>query len=387
MKIEPVCATITAVHSITDRSGANTPFAPDAVWRRHGMTTYRNFIFPLLARLDPEEAHERTLRLLENAQVNPIGQSFIRSIAGQLPQQPVQICGLTFPNVLGMAAGFDKDARVTAGLAQLGFGHVEVGTLTPRPQPGNPRPRIFRLPEDEALINRMGFPNGGVETAVARLSKVPVDRTFVLGVSLGKQKETGLADAAGDYIAVMRAVFPYADYLAVNISSPNTPGLRALQGGNYLGRLLDTLLKENQALADKHGVARRPLLVKIAPDLTDAELAEMVNTAVASGIDGIIATNTTLGRAGLKSPRQGEQGGLSGAPLADRSTQIIRAIAQQTGGKLPIIGVGGIRTAADVREKLAAGAALVQLYTALIYAGPGLPGQILRDLAAADRAA
>lgn len=346
------------------------------------MTTYRNLIFPFLARLDPEEAHERTLNLLETAQTNPIGQSVLRSVAGTLPQRPVQLFGLTFPNVLGMAAGFDKDVRIASGLAQLGFGHVEVGTLTPRPQTGNPRPRIFRLREDEALINRMGFPNGGVETAVARL-KALADRPhdFVLGVSLGKQKETELADAANDYLAVMRAVYPFADYLAVNISSPNTPGLRELQGGNYLGHLLSTLTQENWDLSAQHGIGKRPLLVKIAPDLTDDELAEIVDIVLQTHIDGIIATNTTLSRSGLTSPRRDETGGLSGKPLARRSTQIIQAIARQTDGKLPIIGAGGVRTAVDVREKLAAGASLVQLYTSLIYAGPGLPGQILRDLA------
>lgn len=295
--------------------------------------------------------------------------------------------GLTFPNVLGMAAGFDKEVRVAAGLAALGFGHVEVGTLTPRPQAGNPRPRIFRLPGDQALINRMGFPNEGVATAVPRLKALARRRRqFVLGVSLGKQKETPLAGAMHDYVAVMQAVYPYADYLAVNISSPNTPGLRELQGGDYLGHLLRTLVGEGQKLAYQYQVTPRPLLVKIAPDVSWAELDEMVATVMGAGIDGIIATNTTLSREGLLDGAPAETGGLSGRPLANRSTAIIAHIHQETKGRLPIIGVGGIFTAEDVRDKLAAGAALVQLYTALVYEGPTLPGRLLRALAGNGRA-
>ena len=202
--------------------------------------------------MDAETVHDLTLRLLELAQ-NDMTRPFLTKIAGHLPNQPVQLAGLTFPNVLGMAAGFDKDVRVAAGLGLLGFGHIEVGTLTPRPQEGNPRPRIFRLAADGAIINRMGFPNGGVVAAVPRLQKLAAQpREFVLGASLGKQKETPLADAATDYCEVMQAVFPYADYLAVNISSPNTPGLRELQGGDYLGKLLGTLVAENDALAQAH---------------------------------------------------------------------------------------------------------------------------------------
>lgn len=342
---------------------------------------YEKLFFPAIRHLDPEMAHDRTLNALELAQSNSLGRAMLRSIAGEVPVQPVQVGRLHFPNPLGIAAGFDKDARVVRGLALLGFGHVEVGTLTPRPQPGNPRPRIFRLPADGAVINRMGFPNGGVAAAVPRLRALaehPHD--FVLGVSLGKQKETPLADAAGDYIAVMRAVHAYADYLAVNISSPNTPGLRELQGGRYLERLLGALVAENRGLAaaDKPSP---PLWVKVAPDLEPREVDEIMEALVATGIDGIIVANTTLARDGLADQARSEAGGLSGRPLRERATELIGYIHQQMGDALPIIGVGGVGSAAEAREKLDAGAAVVQIYTSMIYGGPGLPGRILRDLA------
>ena len=355
---------------------------------------YKSLIFPFLARMEAETAHERALRLLEWGQKG-WRRPFLQKLAGRIPQQPVSLWGLTFPNVLGMAAGFDKDARVAEGLALLGFGHVEVGTLTPRPQAGNPRPRIFRLRPDGALINRMGFPNAGVDTAVARLRRLSVNgerlsvnggryavggRGYVLGVSLGKQKETPLAEAAGDYTAVMEKVYPYADYLAVNVSSPNTPGLRDLQGGDYLNQLLRTLTRANWQFSQQFKVRRRPLLVKIAPDLTWPELDEILTAVQESRIDGLIATNTTTSRAGLTDPAQTESGGLSGRPLRQRSTEIIAYIHKQTGGKLPVIGVGGAASAADVQAKLEAGASLVQLYTAFIYEGPRLPGRILRRL-------
>ena len=343
---------------------------------------YRQLLFPILCRFDAETVHERTLSALELAQNWAGGRLILRLIAGRMPSRPQTLFGLTFPNVLGMAAGFDKDVRVVEGLARLGFGHIEVGTLTPRPQSGNPRPRIFRLPPDEAIINRMGFPNGGVDAALPHLQRLAqTKRAYVLGVSLGKQKETPLGDAAADYITIMQAVYPYADYLAVNISSPNTPGLRELQGGDYLGHLLGTLQRENATLAAQHNLATRPLLLKIAPDLSWAEVDEVVAAAADHAISALIATNTTLSRAGLTHPAANEVGGLSGLPLRQRSTELIAYIARQTNGQLPIIGVGGIRTAADVQAKLDAGAALVQVYTGLIYAGPGMVGTILRQLA------
>lgn len=341
---------------------------------------YKNLVYPVLARLDAEQVHEQTLTALELAQATAVGRALLRLLAGKLPQRPVPMAGLTFPNVLGMAAGFDKDVRVARGLALLGFGHIEVGTLTPRPQTGNERPRIFRLRPDEALINRMGFPNGGTTAALPRLRAL-VPRPFVLGVSLGKQKETPLAEAAADYVAIMRQVYALADYLAVNISSPNTPGLRDLQGGDYLGQLLGQLQAEGEALAAEHGVAKRPLFLKIAPDLTTAELDQILDAALAHHIAALIATNTTLSRTGLASPLAAEQGGLSGRPLAERSTAVVAHVARQTNGQLPIIGAGGVRNAADVQAKLSAGATLVQLYTGLVYEGPAMVGRILRALA------
>ena len=345
------------------------------------MSLYADRLFPLIRRVDAERAHDVTLHALALAQGVAPGRLLLRRIAGPLPNRPVSCCGLTFPNVLGVAAGFDKEARVAAGLARLGFGHVEVGTLTPRPQGGNPRPRIFRLPEDGAVINRMGFPNGGVAAALPRLRQLAAaNLDCIIGVSLGKQKETPLEEAVDDYLAVLNAVYAYADYLAVNISSPNTPGLRRLQGGDYLGRLLRTLVAAGAAQAASLAIPARPLLVKIAPDLAPAELDEILATALDAGVAGIIATNTTLARDGLRSPRRAEAGGLSGLPLRTRSTDLIAHIARHTGGRLPVIGAGGVRTAADVQAKLDAGAALVQLYTALVYEGPGLPGRLLRDL-------
>jgi dihydroorotate dehydrogenase len=226
------------------------------------MTFYKRVLFPLLARQDAEQVHERTLVALLLAQGMGPGRWVLKRMAGRLPRQPVEVFGLTFPNMLGVAAGFDKDVRVAAGLGLLGFGHVEVGTLTPAPQVGNPRPRVFRLPADQALINRMGFPNGGVAAAVPRLKALQKrGRDFILGVSLGKQKETPLADAAGDYLKVMRPVYRYADYLAVNVSSPNTPGLRELQGRDYLEQLLEVLVVEGQELAQQEGLQPRPLLL------------------------------------------------------------------------------------------------------------------------------
>lgn len=343
---------------------------------------YERLLFPAIRYIDPETAHDRTLNALALAQSNPVGRAVLRDIAGDIPNRPVQVGGLHFPNVLGMAAGFDKDARVVRGLALLGFGHIEIGTLTPRPQPGNPRPRVFRLPADEAVINRMGFPNGGVEAAVSRLRALAAKpHDFVLGVSLGKQKETPLAEAADDYIDVMRAVHACADYLAVNISSPNTPGLRELQGGRYLEQLLNTLVAGNRELAADAGTNAPPLWVKIAPDLEWHEIDEILEALTAAGVDGIIATNTTLARDGLSESAQTEAGGLSGQPLRERATALIAYIHRRMGDALPIIGVGGISSAADAREKLDAGASVVQLYTGMIYGGPGLPGRIMRQLA------
>ena len=342
---------------------------------------YQRYILPLLSRVDPEAAHDLTLSALALAQRWSAGRAILRRLAGDIPQDGVQLFGLNFPNILGVAAGFDKSVRVAPGLAKLGFGHIETGTITPRPQTGNPKPRVFRLLQDEALINRMGFPNIGADAAVARLRDLAeVDRQYVLGVSIGKQKDTALADAVIDYVTVLHATYMYADYLAVNINSPNTPELRKLQGSRYLADLLSALMSESRILAQKHGIAKRPLLIKIAPDLDWGELDGILQIALDQGIDGIIATNTTVGWAGLQGANRSERGGLSGVPLSLQSTKIIRYIAQHTNGMMPIIGVGGIRSAADVQAKIDAGASLVQLYTGLVYQGPGLAGRILRSL-------
>lgn len=343
------------------------------------MSLYRRLVSPLLFRFDAERMHEATLRSLELAQRSGLGRLMLARIAGTVPARPVSALGLSFPNVLGLAAGYDKDARVIEGLVALGFGHIEVGTLTPRPQIGNPTPRVFRLPEDGALINRMGFPNRGVAAALPALETAQRGGA-VIGVSLGKQKETPLAEALNDYVAVMRSVYILADYLAVNVSSPNTPGLRELQGGRYLGDLLVGIQAENERLAAHHQVPARPWLVKIAPDLSWAELDEILAAASAAGAGGVIATNTTLSREGLASVRAGETGGLSGLPLRERSRQVVRYIRRQAQERLTVIGVGGIRTVDDVEAMIEAGADLVQVYTGLVYEGPGLPGRVLRAL-------
>jgi|SRR5690606_3952017 len=348
------------------------------------MPLYQQLVFPLLRRFDPETVHDLTVAALALAQRNAAGRWLLQQIRGPVPPQPVVVSGLRFPNVLGIAAGFDKEAEVAPGLAALGFGHVEVGTLTPYPQPGNPRPRIFRLPDDRALINRMGFPNRGVAAALHHLRRLPRPRDFVVGVSIGKQKETPLEDAARDYLALMNAVYPFADYLALNVSSPNTPGLRALQGKRYLTALLQTLVQRRAELAEQHG-AVRPLWLKVAPDLTPGELAQIVGAALAAGVEAIIATNTTISRPPLRSPHRDESGGLSGAPLAPLSLELLARLRELAGPDLPLVSVGGIFTVADVAERLAAGAALVQLYTGLVYEGPQVAGRILRALAAAPQ--
>jgi len=344
-------------------------------------STYRRFIYPPLSRTDAEEAHQRTLYLLAIAQRHSIGRAVLRFLAGKIPSEAVHLFGLTFPNILGVAAGFDKDVYAPAGLAMLGFGHIETGTITPEPQEGNPKPRIFRLPQDDALINRMGFPNAGAEAAVSRLRLVnQVKRSYVLGVSLGKQKNTTLENAVTDYTSTLTKIFPYADYVAINVSSPNTPELRKLQGNKYLGQLLGDLMAVNHSLAKSHGLSTRPLLIKISPDLTWQELDDILQAAIDNQVAGMIATNTTINRDGLKDANQFQSGGLSGSPLTQRSTEIISHISRQTNGRLPVIGVGGIQTADDIKVKIDAGASLVQLYTALVYEGPRLPGRILREL-------
>jgi dihydroorotate dehydrogenase len=286
----------------------------------------------------------------------------------------VEAFGLTFPNPIGLAAGYDKDGLGWRGLACLGFGHIEVGTVTLNPQPGNPRPRLFRLPDELALINRMGFPGKGAEFVARQVSGRRRGDT-ILGVNLGKSKDTPLEQAELDYIRLLQQFAGLADYAVVNVSSPNTLGLRRLQNQEALTRLLGSLAQYRR----EEGIGM-PILVKLAPDLTDEELEDALDATLSSGMDGVIATNTTIGRSGVRSSLASEAGGLSGEPLRQRSTAMVRLISQWTGGKLPVIGVGGVMSAAHVKEKLDAGAILVQVYTGLVYEGPGLVKRILNEL-------
>ncbi len=334
-------------------------------------------IRPLAFRLEPERAHTLSLNLMRLVgEIGPL--RWLISAWFKPPSKPVQAFGLQFINPVGLAAGYDKDGIAVRGLACLGFGHIEIGTVTPRAQLGNERPRLFRLPEDRALINRMGFPGLGMDSAVRQLQK-PKPKGVILGVNIGKNRDTPLEDAAQDYLAVMRTLYPFADYLAINVSSPNTVGLRQLQARQMLEALLKILLDERHNLSASF---RRtvPLLVKLAPDLNEAELEDALGVMLSVGIDGVIATNTTISRVGLRSPYANEVGGLSGAPLRELSTTMIRRISQLTEGKLPIIGVGGIMSPQDAKEKLDAGASLVQVYTGLVYSGPSLVKEIVRSL-------
>lgn len=325
---------------------------------------------PLLFALEPERAHALTLRALRVAQ--RVG---VLSSSGEITDvaAPVTLMGLQFPNRIGIAAGLDKNGVCIDALGALGVGCVEVGTVTPRPQPGNPPPRIFRLTRARALINRMGFPNDGVEALCERLQA----RTFrgICGVNIGKNAATPLANATQDYVACLKSVAPFADYVTVNVSSPNTAGLRSLQSSNSLKPMLQALLAERERLP-----RRLPLLVKIAPDLEDEALSELAALLRELNIDGVIATNTTLRRDTGLGARGAEQGGLSGAPLRALSLEVVRKLRGMLGPHFPIVGVGGIASLADAQAMRAAGADLVQIYTGLIYEGPGLITALRRGL-------
>jgi dihydroorotate dehydrogenase len=335
---------------------------------------------PLIFRLDPERAHSLTVALLRLAGALPPAAVLLRSFF-RAPDRPVRAFGLEFTNPLGLAAGYDKDGLAWRGLACLGFGHIEIGTVTPRPQPGNPKPRVFRLVEDQAVINRMGFPGLGADFVARQLGeRRPAG--LVLGVNIGKNKDTPLEAAAQDYVDLLRRFAPQADYLAVNVSSPNTAGLRRLQGRAMLEELLAALSRARSAHLDHARTpGSLPILVKLAPDLTDEELEDALAAIHGAGMDGVIATNTTLARPDLRSSLAAENGGLSGAPLAARSRDFVRRVVQLGAGQLPVIGVGGVMNATDACAMLDAGACLVQVYTGLIYAGPGLPQAILREWA------
>jgi dihydroorotate dehydrogenase len=341
---------------------------------------YKRVIRKALFRLhggDAERVHETTLGAL--SRLSPA----LRFSTGARNERTV--FGVRFPNPVGLAAGMDKDGRALPAWAALGFGFVEVGTVTRHPQPGNPRPRLFRLRESEAIINRMGFNNAGAQALATRLERLGPLRV-PLGISLGKSKVTPVEDAVEDYCASLRALYPWGDYFAVNISSPNTPGLRSLQDRTALAELLGGLTSTADSLAG--GGARKPILVKIAPDLTDSAIAELLEVCDQHGISGLIATNTTLGRSGLAAADQalaGEAGGLSGRPLASRALDVVRFVSKETDGKLPIIGVGGIFGADDAVRMVDAGADLVQVYTGFIYEGPGLVRRVNQALAAPSR--
>jgi dihydroorotate dehydrogenase len=336
---------------------------------------YSRLVRPVLFRVgagDPEAAHEFTLHALARtgAALAPLRRWFA------VPA-PRTVFGVRFPNPVGLAAGMDKNGIALPGWAALGFGHVEVGTVTWHPQPGNPRPRLYRLPASEALINRMGFNNQGSQALADRLRKrgpLPVP----LGISIGKSKVTPVADAVADYRSSLRVLYPYGDYFAVNVSSPNTPGLRGLQDRALLDDLLAGLAAE---VADLAGGPAKPILVKIAPDLTDHAIGELLGVCADRGVAGLIATNTTLARDGIApaDAATGQQaGGLSGRPLAARARAVVEFVHRETGGVLPLIGVGGVGSVEDALRMLDAGASLVQLYTGFIYAGPGLVRSIGR---------
>lgn len=336
---------------------------------------------PFLFKMDPEAAHHLIIDGMGTAGRIPGMPAILSTIWGtkSSPELAIDLFGLHFNHPVGLAAGLDKNAKAVTGLSRIGLSFLEVGTVTPKGQAGNEQPRLFRLPPDEALINRMGFNNDGADVMAERLSKLP-RRHIPLAVNIGKNKLTPNENAADDYRACVQKLFPYGDFFVVNISSPNTPDLRALQHGDELRLLLDAVKDEMVKQAERHGELPKPILVKIAPDNTEEQLAYMAEAIQLSGMSGIIATNTTISRDGLTHNNAGEAGGLSGRPLTQRSTEIIRSLYKITSGKLPIIGSGGIFTADDAYEKIRAGASLVEVYTAMIYKGPGLLKEIHRGL-------
>lgn len=333
---------------------------------------------PLLFRLDPERAHALTLHVLRAAQIFPFTLRFLQTIY-MAPPRPVHAFGLRFKNPVGLAAGYDKDAVAVKGLTALGFGHIEVGTVTSMPQTGNPKPRIFRLVEDEAVINRMGFPSLGSVYVRGMLKSVRRGSDVVLGVNIGKNKSTSNEEAVLDYLGLLEDFAPHADYLTINVSSPNTLGLRALQGRAALEGLLSQLHAQRR-LEETKLEKRVPLLVKLAPDLSESELEDALDVILGTHMDGVIVTNTTLAREGLRSSRQGEAGGLSGTPLRLRSQAVLNQVVKRVDGKIPIVSAGGIMNPQDARRRLEMGASLIQLYTGLVYRGPGLVKQIVRGL-------
>ena len=334
---------------------------------------------PLLFRVDAEKMHEFALRRLEKwGRSERLRKALRNRYFMEDARLSQELWGLRFTNPVGIAAGFDKNARLVDTLPHLGFGFVEIGTVTSEPQSGNPKPRMFRLPKDGALINRLGFNNDGADAVAARLAKsgphmVPV------GVNIGKTRRVPNAEATADHLRSFERLWPYGDYFVVNVSSPNTPGLRELQARDSIDEIVSALKAKNAELARQHGARPRPLLVKVSPDMQPKELEELVEVAKAQRLDGIVATNTTTGRVGLKKDIR-QEGGLSGAPLRERSTRVIRDIHAMTEGRIPIVGVGGVFSAQHAWEKLLAGASLVQLYTGFIYGGPATASRINEGL-------
>lgn len=355
-------------------------------------------IRPLLFRLESERAHALALQALRVAGNISLSRKIL-GIIYRSPSKPVEAFGLTFKNPVGLAAGYDKDGIAIRGLSALGFGHVEIGTVTPRSQPGNPRPRVFRLAEDEAVINRMGFPSRGSEYMQMKLTpkqqvsfteqilgvnpllqrKTPRITHAVLGINLGKNKDTHNEQAALDYVSLVDVFAPYADYLTVNISSPNTAGLRELQERSALENLLKHV-HEQRLISAAYHEKKLPILVKLSPDMTEAQLDEAIDAILRAGMDGIIVTNTTLAREGLRSNLGEESGGLSGSPLRARSEAVLHQTIKRVNGEIPIVSAGGIMNPEDAKKRLDMGAALIQLYTGLIYRGPGLVRKILRAI-------
>jgi dihydroorotate dehydrogenase len=344
---------------------------------------YEKVMRPILFTQDPEKVHERAVTALDLLGRSSIGCKFMERVTRLHNSKPVEVFGLKFPNMVGLAAGMDKNAQFWRAASALGFGHVEIGTVTNQKQPGNPKPRIFRYPKEKAIINRMGFNNLGSETIAKNLKKAGAGNKsrIPLGINIGKSKVVPLDKAIEDYIGSFNHLADYADYITINVSSPNTPELRKLQGKDYLGSLLGALYEANTHRSKKLGSARVPMLLKIAPDLTYVEIDSILESLYDNHFDGIIATNTTIGRPGAFASVD-QTGGLSGLPLQKRSREIVNYIYRKTEGKLPIIGVGGIMDERSAGEMVDAGASLVQVYTGFIYGGPFYAQQIARALSA-----
>lgn len=336
---------------------------------------YKSLIRPILFLFDAELIHSLSFFLIRISIKLGLGSLFSKRFGINDPRLEREVFGLKFPNPVGLAAGVDKDAKLYNELSHFGFGFIEIGTVTPKPQKGNPKQRLFRLKADQAIINRMGFNNEGVYAAAERLHK---DHKVLVGGNIGKNKVTANEDAVRDYLVCMDVLFPFVDYFVVNVSSPNTPGLRELQQKEPLTLMLNELQRSNLKLSQDHSTFKKPILLKIAPDLNENELSDIISIVDKTGIDGVIATNTTIARKNLRSHLllTEQQGGLSGKPLKDRSTEVIRFLAEKSNNSFPIIGVGGIHSAADAIEKLDAGASLVQLWTGFVYEGPSLIREI-----------